>query len=200
MRSLSVRVGGNATESGDKKLHICKHNVINRTHFTCKIGGDGIMRAARGWDLACKQLIIMDVVTPTKAGGGGATCHPSRNGADQLLLSGVRRKLNRGDNRSRVYQPHRWLRPLNPVESSPTGRSCRVGEEGQQVIFSWMLSSTDCRSVCVCIWVCVIDWRFYLTACCSWCLPLCGHQQVSLLGFGRVPVDICPPELRLLFF
>lgn len=116
MRSLSVRVGGNATESVDKKLHICKHNVINRTHFTRKIAGDGSIRAPRSWDLARKQLIIMDVVTHTKA-GGGATCHPSRNGADQLLLSGVRRKLNRG------RQPQSCLSAASlAVPSEPGGK------------------------------------------------------------------------------
>lgn len=181
MRSLSVRVGGNATERAGIRSSIYASTTWSTGHT---------LHA---------KLLETESLGLLEAGTWLAKCHPSRNGADQHLLSGVRRKLNRGDNRSRVYQPHRWLRPLSPVESSPSRRSCRVGEGGQQVIFSRMLSSTDCKSVCVRIRVCVIDWRFYLTACCSWCLLLCGHQQVSLLGFGRVPVDICPSELRLLF-
>lgn len=108
----------------------------------------------------------------------------STSSKQELLLSGVRRKLNREDDcgcSGRVSQPNQWLYPLTSVKSSPTRKGFRVGG-GVSRLFSPGCSYQGT--------VCVIDRCFYLTACCLSCLLLCGRQQIALLEFGHVPMNI----------
>lgn len=73
--SVLVRVGADAKESRNKKLNICKHNVINKTHFTCKITGDRIITAPKlDPDLPTVDHIINDILidvskAPRQEGG-----------------------------------------------------------------------------------------------------------------------------------
>ena len=75
--------------------------------------------------------ILIDVSKAQRQEGRQRFQPSSRAGMNRLLLSAVRRKLNRPDDHersARVYQPHHCLCSLNSERSSPTRKGCWVGE------------------------------------------------------------------------
>lgn len=72
--------------------------MINKTHFTCKIAGDGTAAPKLDPDLPTVDHVIIDIlIDVSKAGGGvGVALHLSRAGAKAALVIWCKEEAEQG--------------------------------------------------------------------------------------------------------
>lgn len=186
---FSLRAGADAKECSNKELNICKHTMINTTHFTRRSAGDGrkdlegnnssktAPQIANSWSHHHRYI-------DRCIKGRGVSTLSSWYDNSALVIWCKEEAEQRG-------QPNVFISRITDFalwtlwKVVPRGRT-RGWARGVSRLFSPGCSHQGGLYVCVC----VIDWCSYLTACCLSCSLLCGRQQIALLEFGHVPMNI----------